>query len=187
METSEVTIGVDPHKASNTISVLDTSGAVVLQARFPNTHRGFVEMRKAVSVYTTRRWAVEGANGMGRSVAQRLVAEGETVADVPAKLAARVRVYSEGHGRKTDAADATSVAKAAVHSPRIRPVVVDDETVALKLLVDRRQELVASRTASMCRLHRLLRELIPGGAPRGCPLTGPNRCSMSWTFPGRQR
>ena len=166
MESSEVTIGVDPHKASNTISVLDMSGAVVLQARFPNTHRGFVEMRKAVSMYPTRRWAVEGANGMGRSVAQRLVAEGETVADVPAKLAARVRVYSEGHGRKTDAADATSVAKAAVHSPRIRPVVVDDETVALKLLVDRRHELVASRTASMCRLHRLLRELIPGGAPR---------------------
>ena len=99
-------------------------------------------------------------------MAQRLVAEGENVADVPAKLAARVRVYSEGHGRKTDAADATSVAKAAVHSPRIRPVVIDDETVALKLLVDRRQELVAARTASMCRLHRLLRELIPGGAPR---------------------
>jgi transposase len=166
MESSEVTIGVDPHKGSNTISVLDTTGAVVLQARFPNTHRGFNEMRKAVAVYPTRRWAVEGANGMGRSVAQRLVAEGENVADVPAKLAARVRVYSEGHGRKTDAADATSVAKAAVHSPRIRPVVIDDETVALKLVVDRRHELVAARTASMCRLHRLLRELIPGGAPR---------------------
>lgn len=58
------------------------------------------------------------------------------------------------------------MAKAAVHSTGIRPVVVDDETVALKLLVDRRHELVAARTASMCRLHRLLRELIPVGAPR---------------------
>lgn len=36
---------------------------------------------------------------MGRSVAQRLVAEGENVADVPANLAARVRVYAKGHGR----------------------------------------------------------------------------------------
>jgi hypothetical protein len=31
-----------------------------------------------------------------------LAADSETVLDVPAKLAARVRVYSRGHGRKTD-------------------------------------------------------------------------------------
>jgi len=38
--------------------------------------------------------------------------------------------------------------------------------VATKLLSDRRHELVGLRTQAMCRLHRLLRELIPGGAPR---------------------
>jgi hypothetical protein len=31
-----------------------------------------------------------------------LAADSETVLDVPAKLAARVRVYSRGYGRKTD-------------------------------------------------------------------------------------
>jgi transposase len=113
-----------------------------------------------------RRWAVEGANGLGRSVAQRLVAEGESVVDVPAKLATRVRVYSEGHGRKTDPDDAVAVTRAALHSRRLRPVAADDHKVALKLLVDRRHELVGSRSRSVCRLHRLLRELIPGGAPR---------------------
>jgi transposase len=35
----------------------------------------------------------------------------------------------------------------------------------MKLLSDRRKELVGLRTQAMCRLHRLLRELIPGGAP----------------------
>lgn len=54
-EPLEVTIGVDPHKATTTISVLDATGAVVLQARFANTHRGFNEMRKAVAVFPTRR------------------------------------------------------------------------------------------------------------------------------------
>ena len=49
-----------------------------------------------------RRWAVEGCHGAGRSLAQRLVADRETVLDVPAELAARVRVYSRGHGRKTE-------------------------------------------------------------------------------------
>jgi hypothetical protein len=50
-----------------------------------------------------RRWAVEGANGMGRPLAQRLLSQGETVLDVPAKLAARVRVFDTGNARKTDA------------------------------------------------------------------------------------
>ena len=42
---------------------------------------------------------------MGASLATRLLADGLAVADVPAKLAARVRTLSSGHGRKTDAAD----------------------------------------------------------------------------------
>jgi hypothetical protein len=48
-----------------------------------------------------------GANGVGRPLAQRLLAGGETVVDVPAKLAARVRVFDTGNARKTDAANAS--------------------------------------------------------------------------------
>jgi transposase len=162
----EVVIGVDPHKASNTIAVLDGDETVLTKRRFPDTHKGFGVMIRLARGWPQRRWAVEGANGLGRSVAQRLVAEGEAVVDVPAKLATRVRVYSEGHGRKTDPDDAVAVARAALHSRRPRPVAADDHKVALKLLVDRRHELVGSRTRSVCRLHRLLRELIPGRAPR---------------------
>ena len=81
---------------------------------------------------------------MGRSIAQRLVAFDETVVDVPAKLATRVRVYSTGHGTKTDAADAVAIARAAIHSPHLRRVLPDDATVAMKLLSDRRKELVGS-------------------------------------------
>ena len=51
-----------------------------------------------------------------------------------------------------------------MRSKRVRPVTSDDGLVALKLLVDRRRELVAMRVQAMCRLHRLLRELIPAGA-----------------------
>ncbi len=106
---------------------------------------------------------MEGANGIGRQVAQRLVAAGELVVDVPAKLATRVRVYSTGHGTKTDDTDA--VARAAIHSRQLRRVQPDRPAVAMKLLSDRRRELVAARTRAACRLHRLLLELIPGGAP----------------------
>ena len=101
---------------------------------------------------------------MGRHVAQRLVADGEPVVDVPAKLSARARVFSTGQGRKTDATDAHSIAVVAMRTPTLQPVVVDGPTQVLRLLSDRRDELAHARTQAVSRLHRLLLELVPGGA-----------------------
>ena len=113
-----------------------------------------------------RCWAVEGAHGIGRALAQRLVGDGEQVLDVPAKLAARVRVLSTGHGRKSDPDDAVSVAIAARNARGLRQVGVEDQAVVLHLLTKRRQDLVAARTQTINRLHRLLMDLVPGGARR---------------------
>lgn len=161
---TEVIIGLDPHKRSNTIAVMDRTEELFEQQRFDNSDAGIEEMIAAVAAYPNRVWAVEGSNGVGNSVAQRLVQSGETVFDVPAKLATRVRVYSTGHGTKTDDADAVAIARAAIHSRNLRQVRPDGDSVALKLLSDRRHELVVSRTQAVTRLHRLLRELIVGGA-----------------------
>jgi hypothetical protein len=49
-------------------------------------------MLKVARQWPARVWAVEGVNGIGRPVAQRLLADGEQVLDVPAKLAARAPV-----------------------------------------------------------------------------------------------
>ena len=160
MDGTGVIIGVDPHKASNTIAVLERDETICSQRRFVNSVEGFDEMVVAVGEFEDRVWAVEGANGMGRNVAQRLVAAGETVIDVPAKLSTRVRVYSIGHGTKTDKTDAVATAKAALHSKHLRFVTPDGVNTALKLLVDRREQLVWTRTQTIARLHRLIRELI---------------------------
>ena len=58
-----------------------------------------------------------GAHGIGWALAPRLVGDGEQVLDVPAKLAARARLLSVGHGRKSDPHDAVSVAIAAHSAP----------------------------------------------------------------------
>ena len=73
-------------------------------------------MRKHVAAYPERVWAVEGSNGAGRPLAQRLLADGEPVVDVPAKLSARARELDTGHNRKTDAHDAHAVAVVAVRT-----------------------------------------------------------------------
>ena len=162
-----VMIAVDPHKASNTAAVLDpVTKTPVESARFANTQDGYVQLTAFAARWDQRRWAVEGCHGAGRSLAQRLVADGETVLDVPAKLAARVRVYSRGHGRKTDKDDAVSIGLAALDGTGVLPVASDDALVSLRLLCDRREELTVQRTQAVCRLHRLLAELTPGGMRR---------------------
>jgi transposase len=155
---------MDPHKRSATIEVCDEGETVLSTGRFGTDRDGYKELLAAGRKYPDRRWAVEGCEGVGRHLAQRLVADGEAVLDVPAKLSARARVFSTGQGRKTDATDAHSVAVVALRTPGLRPVLVDGVTVALRLLVDRRDELGAARTLTVNRLHRLLVELIPGGA-----------------------
>jgi hypothetical protein len=101
--TDDVMIAIDPHKASNTAAVLDpVTKTLTDTGRFPNSDEGYTRLARFARRWEDRRWAVEGCHGAGRSLAQRLVADGELVLDVPAKLAARVRVYSQGHGRKTD-------------------------------------------------------------------------------------
>ena len=161
-----VTIGVDPHKASHTAAVLDERGRLLGRRRIPATREGYRALRAWAQRWPQRCWAVEGAHGVGRALAQRLVADGEQVLDVPAKLAARVRVLSTGHGRKTDPADAVSVAVAARSAPQLREVGVEDHAVVLRLLTNRREDLVRTRTQTLNRLHRLLVDLVPGGARR---------------------
>ena len=162
----DVMIAVDPHKASNTAAVLDpVTKTVIESARFANSADGYGQLARFAARWEHRRWA-EGCHGAGRSLAQRLVADGEAVLDVPAKLAARVRVYSRGHGRKTDKHDALSIGLAALDGTGVTVVTRDDALVSLRLLCDRREELTAQRTQAVCRLHRLLAELTPGGMRR---------------------
>jgi transposase len=161
-----VTIGVDPHKASHTAGALDEYGQLVDRQRIPTTLDGYQALRQWAGRWGERCWAVEGAPGVGRALAQQLVADGEHVVDVPAKLAARVRVLSVGHGRKTDPDDAFSVAVAAHSAPWLRQVNLKDEAVVLHLLTNWREDLVGMRTQTINRLHRLLVDLVPAGAGR---------------------
>ena len=171
----DVIVAVDPAKRSHTIEVLDVSERVLATLRVENTNAGYRELRRFVGRWPHRRWAVEGANGVGRQLAQRLVSDGERVIDVPAKLSTRVRVLDTGHGSKNDPADAHAVGVAALRHHDLVEIGVDDATVALRLLSDRRRELVRSRTQTLNRIHRLLCELMPSGAPKRLSTTKARR------------
>ena len=83
--------------------------------------------------------------------------------DVPPKLSARVRVLSKGNARKNDGLDALATASAASRNEHLAAVDPEIGSEVLRLLSERREDLVAERTRALNRLHELLRDLVPGG------------------------
>jgi transposase len=161
----KVLIGVDPHKGSVAVAALDeASGELVERAAFSQDRAGLRSLERWAKRFPERRWAVENASGLGRHLALRLAAAGESVVDVPPKLSARVRVLSTGNDRKNDGLDALATALAASRNERLAAIDPEAASEALRLLSERREDLVAERTRALNRLHGLLRDLLPGGA-----------------------
>ncbi len=94
------------------------------EARQPAASPGQAgDLLRWAAQWPDRTWAVEGAGGPGRLLAQQLLAAGELVLDVQPKLAARLRLLQAGNTGKSDPNDAASVA--AVRSRTCRPVAAD--------------------------------------------------------------
>jgi transposase len=160
----KVLIGVDPHKASLAVAALDEAkGELLERASFPHNRAGLSALERWARRFPERRWALENACGLGRHLAWRLAGSGESVVDVPPKLSARVRVLSSGNARKNDELDALAIALAASRNERLAQVDPEAASEVLRLLSERRQDLVAERTRALNRLHGLLRDLLPGG------------------------
>jgi transposase len=160
-----VVIAVDPHKLSWTAAVVNCSLQPLATLRVPVSAEGYGQLRRFASHWPQASWAIEGAGGLGAPLAIRLCGEGIAVMDVPAKLAARVRLLSTGHGRKNDDADATSVGIAALTATGLPTFAPNETTIALRVLVDHRDDLVTTRTQTLNRLHGLLTQLVSAGAP----------------------
>ena len=135
----KVLIGVDPHKASVAVAAVDEAkGELLERASFPQSHSGLRALECWAKRFPKRRWAMENGRGLSRHLAVRLAATGESVADVPPKLSARVRVLSTGNARKNDGLDALANALAASRNERLAPVDPEGSSEVLRLLSERR-------------------------------------------------
>ncbi|MFF5011263.1 transposase [Streptomyces phaeochromogenes] len=104
-----ILLGVDPHKSTHTATAVDPvsnqqAGSLRIEANLAEYRRLLTWGRR----WPQRRWVVENADGLGRHLAQSLLARGESVIDVPASATSRVRQLTRGGGRKNDRIDAAA-------------------------------------------------------------------------------
>jgi hypothetical protein len=150
---------------------VDASLQPLASIRVPVSRDGYRALRRFARQWPIAGWAIEGAGGVGAPLTRRLRADGIEVIDVPAKLAARVRVLSIGHGRKNDDADALSVGLVTTHCEPVTKLIGD---VAPYRAPAPRAALAPSAATASSRGRRSAR----GGATvqeRRQPLAGPTR------------
>jgi hypothetical protein len=81
-----ITIGIDPHKSSLTAVAVDLAGHELGQIRLPVSKDLGGQLLGWAQAWPDRQWAVEGATGLGRGVAQLLASGTTTIVD-PARQA----------------------------------------------------------------------------------------------------
>jgi transposase len=157
-----VTIGIDAHKSSLAVALVDELGCELAHEQFGNDAAGHWALHRWVVRLAPggRRFGVESSGWVGRGIACFLLEQGEEVVDVRGSLTERQRKRLRGQG-KSDPRDALAIARVTARE-KLPPVRVDSLSRDLKLLCDYRAQLLAERIRTANRLHVDLVSLRPG-------------------------
>jgi transposase len=156
-----VVIGIDPHKRSHTAVAVDEVGRKLGQLTVASTAEGWLRLWVwAAGFGPVGRWAVEDGRGVAGRLVRTLIGHGAAVVWVPPKLMAQSRASARTRG-KSDPIDALAVARAALREPDLPAAHLDEVAADLRLLSDRREQLVKWRTQTINQLRWHLHALDP--------------------------
>ncbi|WP_156748665.1 transposase, partial [Mycobacterium sp. E3198] len=162
-----VVVGADVHKRSHTFVAVDEVGRKLGEKTVKAITAGHGEAvmwaRERFGADVV--WAIEDCRHLSARLERDLLTAGQQVVRVPPKLMAQVRASARTRG-KSDPIDALAVARAFLREPDLPVASHDEVSRELKLLVDRREVLVAQRTATINRLLWRVHELDPERAPK---------------------
>ena len=162
-----VVVGADVHKRTHTFVVVDEAGRKLAEKTVTAVTAGHAQAvmwaREHFGGEVT--WAIEDCRHLSARLERDLLALGQKVVRVPPKLMAQTRASARTRG-KSDPIDALAVARGFLREPDLPVASHDEISRELKLLVDRREVLVAQRTATINRLLWRVHELDPDRAPK---------------------
>lgn len=162
-----VVVGADVHKRTHTFVAVDEVGRKlgekVVKATTDGHHDAVLWARTQFG--TEVRWGIEDCRHLSARLERDLLTCGQQVVRVPPKLMALTRASARTRG-KSDPIDALAVARAVLREPDLPVASHDEVSRELKLLIDRREDLVGQRTSTINRLLWRVHELDPAHAPK---------------------
>jgi transposase len=166
-----VAVGIDSHKSSLAVAVLDDLGRPVGVREFGNNPKEHENLRRWIEAHGAPRViGVEGSGNYGARLTQYLLKSGEEVREVPAFLSHRERKKSPARG-KSDPQDALAIARVTARGDGLSAPQRTEAFQDLKLLSDHRDQLVRARTQLINRTHKNLVVSHPGYEKRIPKLT----------------
>jgi transposase len=158
--------GIDTHKDTLAVAVVDQVGLPIVRAEEPNSRSGFVRIGELLATHQVTRVGIEGSGNFGRCVAAYLVLDwdqpGVAVLEVPTVMTSRERGARPGQG-KTDPVDAAAIARITMRESDLPPVrLAVGDAADLRALLDYREDLVSERSDLVNRVHAELAGLFPG-------------------------
>jgi transposase len=157
-----VAIGVDSHKSSLAVAVLDEIGRSVGVREFSNDNQGHGSLLAWIDKQGPDRViGIEGSGSYGAGLTRALLDAGEDVREVPAFLSHRERKRNPSLG-KSDVHDAVAIARVVARGDGLASPQRTEVFQDLKLLTDHRDQLVRARTQLINRTHKDLVISHPG-------------------------
>ncbi len=162
-----VVVGADVHKRTHTFVAVDEVGRKLGEKVVAATSAGHHQALRWGRTHFGSElvWGIEDCRHLSARLERDLLSGGQQVVRVPPKLMAQVRASARTRG-KSDPIDALAVARAVLREPDLPVASHDEVSRELKLLVDRREDLVAQRTSTINRLLWRVHELDPAHAPQ---------------------
>lgn len=148
-------IGVDTHKQSHTLGIVDNGGRELDNVTIPTDAFGYRRMltwaSKHASEQARRVWAIEGTGSFGAGLVTYLLSQGEWVVEIdrPARPARR-------NGAKSDTLDAYRAAREALARTHLAQPRRRGEREAIRVLLTTRDGAIRARAKALCHLHALI-------------------------------
>jgi transposase len=173
-----VVVGTDVHKRTHTFVAVDEVGRKLGEKVVKATSEGHYKVIAWAREQFGEEllWGIEDCRNLSARLERDLLTAGQSVVRVAPKLMSQARASARTRG-KSDPIDALAVAQAVLRNPDLPVASHDEVSRELKLLIDRREDLVAQRTSTINRLRQRVHELDPAAEPKPASLHRRKPCA----------